>query len=300
MILGLDATGPTRVEATGTPPRGGFYDAIITFNFENHYPTGMKMVGDNSAPRGLTLEGTEGKLFVAVHGCGLSAEPPSLLQGVKLPGVDPYAVHRRGLLDGVRGGRPVDFPSPASDPVYAVRLLDHAPQDAGTTLLALPNFHHYLSSVEVVQGVARHVEEGRRRLTFVVVLAPLVQLPPELERLFAVLKQALPDRGQLAEIARGVANQPGELPEGPDFERLLDAASGLSRYEAEGAFALSLVRQQRLTPETRRSAEACTTSAAWRHRQRCRLAHSPSVGRSAGRGRRAAPTRVRRWPGTAR
>ncbi|QDU89578.1 Inositol 2-dehydrogenase [Pirellulimonas nuda] len=107
MILGLDATGPTRVEATGTPPRGGFYDAFITFNFENHYPTGMKMVGDNSAPRGLTLEGTEGKLFVAVHGCGLSAEPPSLLQGVELPRVDPYAVHRRGFLDAVRGGRPV-------------------------------------------------------------------------------------------------------------------------------------------------------------------------------------------------
>ncbi len=143
-----------------------------------------------------------------------------------------------------------DVPSPASDPVTAVRLLDQAPQDAGATLLVLPNFHRYLNSVEVVQGIARQVEEGRRRSTFVVVLASIVQLPPELERLFVVLEHALPSREQLAGIARGVATEPGEVPEGPDFERLLDAASGLSRYEAEGAFALSLVREARLTPET--------------------------------------------------
>ncbi|QDU89481.1 ATP-dependent zinc metalloprotease FtsH 2 [Pirellulimonas nuda] len=149
-------------------------------------------------------------------------------------------------------------PATASDPVSAVRLLDHAPRDAGATLLVLPNFHRYLGSVEVVQAVTRQVEVGRRRSTFVVVIAPVVQLPPELERLFVVIEHALPDRKQLAEIARGVATERGELPKGPGFEQLIDAASGLSRYEAEGAFALSLVRQRRLTPETLWSLKAQT------------------------------------------
>ncbi len=102
-------------------------------------------------------------------------------------------------------GVTAEVPSAAADPVSAVRLLDQAPQDAGATLLVLPNFHRYMNSIEVVQAVARQVEEGRRRASFVVVIAPLVQLPPELERLFVVIEHALPGREQLAEIARGTA-----------------------------------------------------------------------------------------------
>ncbi|MGL4512582.1 MAG: Gfo/Idh/MocA family protein [Lacipirellulaceae bacterium] len=108
MILGLDATGPTRVEAVGQKPKGDFYDAFITFRFESHYPGGLVLRGDNSGKRGLTLEGTEGSLFVEVHGCALTATPASLLDGVTLPKVDPYDVHRRNFLDAIRGqGTPV-------------------------------------------------------------------------------------------------------------------------------------------------------------------------------------------------
>jgi hypothetical protein len=40
------------------------------------------------------------------------------------------------------------------------------------------------------------------------------------------------------------------MPEGADCGRLLDAASGLTRFEAEGAFSLSLVRHQKLLPQS--------------------------------------------------
>ncbi len=59
----------------------------------------------------------------------------------------------------------------------------------------------------------------------------------------------LPGRAQLAEIARGIGTEPGELPEGPELETLLDAACGLTRHEAESAFSLSLVRHARLQPD---------------------------------------------------
>lgn len=112
-VLGLDNTGPLRVEAEGTPPAGNFYDAFITFQFECEYANGIKMVGDNSGPRGLTLVGSEGELDIAVHGCGLTARPASLLEGIGNQGVEPYGAHRRGWLNAVRGGDPVVAPAAA-------------------------------------------------------------------------------------------------------------------------------------------------------------------------------------------
>src|SRR5262249_50706796 len=45
------------------------------------------------------------------------------------------------------------------------------------------------------------------------------------------------------------SDHPEEMPQGPDLDRVLDAAAGLTRYEAEGAFALSLTRHNALRPE---------------------------------------------------
>ena len=81
------------------------------------------------------------------------------------------------------------------------------------------------------------------------ILAPVVQIPVEMEKLFVCLEHDLPSREQLQEIAAGIADKPGELPEGIGLSSLLDAAVGLTRYEAEGAFSLSIVRHGRLAPE---------------------------------------------------
>jgi hypothetical protein len=84
----------------------------------------------------------------------------------------------------------------------------------------------------------------------VVVLAPVVQIPVELEKLFVVIEHALPDREQLAAIARELTSDtPEELPAGDALERVLDAAAGLTRYEAEGALALSLARHGAIRPD---------------------------------------------------
>src|SRR4029079_18101263 len=80
--------------------------------------------------------------------------------------------------------------------------------------------------------------------------SPLVQVPTELDKQFVVVEHPLPDRAQLEEIASGVATEAGELPEGHERSRLLDAAVGLTRYEAESAYSLSLVRHGKLQAET--------------------------------------------------
>ena len=142
-------------------------------------------------------------------------------------------------------GRPAE---PGADPLAAVRALAALATPDGTAILVLRNFHRYLGSPEVAQALDTRLSAGRRERTFVVVLAPLVQLPPELEAQFVVVEHEPPGRDQLESIARGVATEPGELPDGDELGAVLDAAAGLARAEAEGAFALSLVRHGRLLP----------------------------------------------------
>ena len=136
----------------------------------------------------------------------------------------------------------------ASDPLAAIRAVNALGTGEGSALLVLANFHRFLNSTEIVQAVARQVTAGKQNRTFLVVLSPVVQIPTELEKLFVVLEHQLPERQQLEEIARGIATRKGELPGGEELARVLDAAAGLTRYEAEGAFSLSLVRHARIEP----------------------------------------------------
>ena len=119
----------------------------------------------------------------------------------------------------------------------------------GTVLLVLRNFHRFMGSSEIVQALETRVVAGRRDRTFVVILSHVVQLPPELERQFVVVDHDLPGKSQIAVIARGVATEPGALPDGDALAAVLDAAAGLTRVEAENAFGLSLVRHGRLAPD---------------------------------------------------
>ena len=102
----------------------------------------------------------------------------------------------------------------APDPLAAIRSLAALATPGGTTLLVTRNLHRFLGSAEVVQALDSRIAAGKQDRTFVVVLAPVVQVPVELERLFAVVDHELPGRDQLGAIARGVATEPGELPGG--------------------------------------------------------------------------------------
>jgi ATPase family associated with various cellular activities (AAA) len=137
----------------------------------------------------------------------------------------------------------------AGDPLSAIRALTTMASPEGTALLVLRNFHRFLGNVEIVQALDSAIAAGKTARTFVVVLSPIVQIPVELERSFVVLEHDLPGRDQLERIARGVATEPGELPEGSGQATVMDAAAGLTRVEAENAFSLSLVRHNRITPD---------------------------------------------------
>jgi hypothetical protein len=156
-----------------------------------------------------------------------------IAQGLRFPG----ATHQAAADGG------------AGDALAVLRALPTLADRDGTALVLLHNFHRFLGNPEVVQTAFGQLVAGKQQRTFLVVLSPVVQIPVELEKLFVVLEHALPDRGQLERIARELtSDQPEDLPQGEDLQRVLDAAAGLTRYEAEGAFALSLTRHGALRP----------------------------------------------------
>jgi len=136
-----------------------------------------------------------------------------------------------------------------NDPLAAIRAVNALASPDGSALLVLSNFHRFMQSAEIVQALAGQITAGKQNRTFIIVLSPIVDIPTELEKQFVVLEHDLPGRDQLEELARGIATEEGELPEGDALETVLDAAAGLTRYEAEGAFSLSLVRHSEINPQ---------------------------------------------------
>ena len=143
--------------------------------------------------------------------------------------------------------------TPAPGPVQALRWLDT--QDArakNTQLLLLKNFHKYLPNPEVLQVLANRVVTGKAIGQHVIVLSPVLQLQPEVEKLFTVVHHELPTREQLTTIANELFTGEGNSftkPSEDVINAVVDAASGMTRLEAENAFALSLVRHNTLNPD---------------------------------------------------
>ncbi len=136
------------------------------------------------------------------------------LEITRLCGAEHWNLAVWDIEQGLRmPGEPVPAESATADPLAAIRSLSALATPEGTALLVLVNFHRFLQSAEIVQAIAHQVTAGKQNRTFIVVLAPVIQLPIELEKLFVTIEHELPSRQQLHEIAKGIATEDGELPE---------------------------------------------------------------------------------------
>ncbi|MBX3418533.1 MAG: Gfo/Idh/MocA family oxidoreductase [Pirellulaceae bacterium] len=80
LVLDMDESGPVEFKAMGRRNPENLYNAFMDYEFECTYANGVKIVGANREPRGLKIVGSEGSLFVHIHGGELNAEPASLLE----------------------------------------------------------------------------------------------------------------------------------------------------------------------------------------------------------------------------
>jgi ATPase family associated with various cellular activities (AAA) len=115
-----------------------------------------------------------------------------------------------------------------------------------TSILILHNYHRFFGNPITIQTLANTIVDGKADRLFVIVLSPIVQIPVELEKLFVVIEHDLPDTSDLTCIAAELDG----IQQAKEIIAITKAAAGLTRYEAEGAFALSLTKHGKLKPET--------------------------------------------------
>ena len=112
----------------------------------------------------------------------------------------------------------------------------------------LRNYHFYLKDPAVIQALQNNLPAYKTKGITLVIVAPDVDLPLELEREVVVLDFPLPTRDELRAILAGLEESTGIKAENEDM--VLDAAQGLTWEEAENALALALVRQKCFDPKT--------------------------------------------------
>lgn len=175
--------------------------------------------------------------------------------------------------DCLRGLRQAGSPRPLDEIRDPVEALDQLGRNQDTVLLA-HNLHLFLDIPELVQAIQNGIPRWKATGCCLVVIAPTIQLRPEIEKIFHVIDLPLPTAAELfamqQDLARGVHLQgdSGETSDSGDSgdssdsgnsrdagggvdlvvnEATARAAKGLTEFEAETAFALSLVKQGRFS-----------------------------------------------------
>ena len=137
------------------------------------------------------------------------------------------------------------------DPLEMLTAITDLPEKS---LVILRDFHLFLGQepnpilLRKFKDVLLESKCGNKTL---IILGCRINLPPELDRELAVVEFALPDKTQLSLVLDGIMESAGiqEIPM-VDREKILDAAGGLTTMEAENAFALSVVVNGNILPET--------------------------------------------------
>ena len=139
----------------------------------------------------------------------------------------------RGLTEPETGRIVEDLP----DPLAAVKWLG----ERSDTVLMVQNFHHFIASVEIIQEIQNSIPLWKASGCCLVMVGPPVRLPQEIEKFFSILDFRLPSLDELRQIQQELGESVGVNVS----ENAVEAALGLTEFESETAFALSLVLKKR-------------------------------------------------------
>ena len=137
-------------------------------------------------------------------------------------------------------------------PIEVLLSIERLPQHS---VVLLKDFHAALND-NVVRRRLRDLSVALRRTTVTVfLLAPVLVLPPELEKDMTVIDVPLPTTEEIGEMLDRAIESVKDNPNvnvslsAEELEMLLKAATGLTLTEAENVFARSLVERRRLDVE---------------------------------------------------
>ena len=115
----------------------------------------------------------------------------------------------------------------------------------GDTILIAQNFHHFITSVEIIQEIQNSLPIWKGQGSCLVIPGPRINLPLELEKYFTLLDFSLPSTLDLLAIQEELGQSVGV----ETNTEAVEAARGLTEFEAETAFSLSLVIKKQFCPK---------------------------------------------------
>ena len=134
------------------------------------------------------------------------------------------------------------------DPMTA---LDFVMDSREQALYVLKDFHAFIGNIEITRRLRDLFVSLKMTYKTLIILAPVLKLPSELEKEITVVDYGLPDRDDLDVLLEGIIQKAKENPNLnvalSDLERdqILKAAQGLTVNEAENVFAKSLVEKHK-------------------------------------------------------
>lgn len=144
-------------------------------------------------------------------------------------------------IRGIRQAARPQITDEIKDPVEAVHWLE-GHQD---TVLIAHNLHLFLDIPEVIQVVQNGVTRWKASGCCLVMISPLIKMRSEIEKLFTLIDLPFPNEEALlslqVELGKSVRVEPNV--------DSVKAARGLTEFEAETAFALSLIREGCFSPK---------------------------------------------------
>lgn len=114
------------------------------------------------------------------------------------------------------------------------------------SIFVLRHFHHFLEAPQIQAPLIDLIPDFKLKGKMLIILTPVLTLPPELEKEFALIETSLPSKEMLDKVLTGIIVgsrlSDEKKPSAELKKQLIDAATGLTTPEAENVFALSLLR----------------------------------------------------------
>src|SRR5947209_7829361 len=129
--------------------------------------------------------------------------------------------------------------------------LDAVMDSKDPAIFVLKDFHAFISDTEVTRRLRDLTYALKTSYKTLIILAPTLKLPSELEKEITVVDYVLPTVEDLDRLLEGIIQSVKNNPQidtsltEAEREHLLDAALGLTANEAENVFARSLVEKRR-------------------------------------------------------
>lgn len=132
------------------------------------------------------------------------------------------------------------------DPVNALNFVMDSNDQA---LFVLKDYHAFIGDVTITRRLRDLTVALKTSYKTLIILAPLLKLPNELEKEVTVVDYGLPDREDLDRLLEGIVQSVKDNPQIDtdltelERDQVLKAAQGLTANEAENVFAKSLVEK---------------------------------------------------------